>query len=177
MTESKSPVIYEPSTDTMAIEIRPWPGGEGEGYGGKDAGPDLVIHYTPDGEPWMWEIENASTHPEHIVAALTELRHLSAHTQQQLHTIKFVKPSDAARLYLGFDDDGTADQVLVDLSPLLAQGGVFEPLRDPAIFQRMKIGPNGRALVWHVGDDVVDLGADALWLMAHPDQATPGVSG
>ena len=74
MNESKSPVLYEPSTDTMAVEIIPWPGGLGEKYGGEDAGPDLVIHYTPDGAPWLWEIEHASQHPEHIVAALAELR-------------------------------------------------------------------------------------------------------
>jgi hypothetical protein len=73
----KSPVVYEPSTDTMSIEIRPWPGGAGEQAGGEDAGPDLVIHYAPDGAPWLWEIEHASTHPEHIAAALTELRRLS----------------------------------------------------------------------------------------------------
>jgi hypothetical protein len=74
MTEGKSPVVYEPSTDTMAIEIRPWPDGEGEAYGGEDAGPDLVIHYAPDGAPWLWEIEHASQHPEHIVAGLAALR-------------------------------------------------------------------------------------------------------
>jgi len=84
MTESKSPVFYEPSTDTMAIEIRPWPGGENEKAGGEDAGPDLVIHYAPDGEPWLWEIESASTHPEHIVAALVELRRLSARRADRL---------------------------------------------------------------------------------------------
>jgi uncharacterized protein YodC (DUF2158 family) len=74
MTESKGPVVYEPSTDTMAVEIRPWPGGEDEKYGGEDAGPDLVIHYAPDGTPWLWEIEHASMHPEHIVAAFAALR-------------------------------------------------------------------------------------------------------
>jgi hypothetical protein len=72
---SESPVFYEPSTDTMAIEIRPWPGGE-DGSLGYDAGPDLVIHDAPDGAPWLWEIEHASTHPEHIAAALAELRRL-----------------------------------------------------------------------------------------------------
>jgi hypothetical protein len=78
MTEDKSPVFYEPMTDTMAIEIRPWPGGEGEKNGGEDAGPDLVIHYAPDGAPWLWEIESASQHPEHIAAALVEMRRLAA---------------------------------------------------------------------------------------------------
>jgi hypothetical protein len=168
MTEGKSPVVYEPSTDTMAIELRPWPGGEGEAYGGEDAGPDLVIHYAPDGAPWLWEIEHASEHPEHIAAALTELRRLRAHTQ--LHWIKFVTPYDAARLYLGFDGAGTAGQVLVDLSPLLAQGGAFEPLRDPARFAGAEVGPGGHTLLWRVGEDVVELCADALWLMAHPNE-------
>lgn len=74
MTE---PVIrYFPDTDTMAIEVRPWPGGIGdrENVGGEDAGEDLVIHYAADGEPWLWEIEHASAHPEHIAAALDQLR-------------------------------------------------------------------------------------------------------
>jgi len=35
---------------------------------------DLVIHYATDGEPWLWEIEHASAHPEHIVAALGQIR-------------------------------------------------------------------------------------------------------
>jgi uncharacterized protein YuzE len=74
MTE---PVIrYFPDTDTMAIEIRPWPGetGDRQNVGGEDAGEDLVIHYAADGEPWLWEIEHASAHPEHIAAALDRLR-------------------------------------------------------------------------------------------------------
>jgi hypothetical protein len=62
---SESPVYYDAASDMMQVELRPWPGGEGENYGGEDAGPGLVIHYAPDGTPWMWEIENASTHPEH----------------------------------------------------------------------------------------------------------------
>ena len=43
-------------------------------YGGEDAGEDLVIHYRPDGLPYEWEIEHASRHPEHIAAALMQLR-------------------------------------------------------------------------------------------------------
>jgi uncharacterized protein YuzE len=75
---SPDPVIrYFPETDTMAIELRPWPEAPGagtNGVGGEDAGADLVIHYAPDGEPWLWEIEHASAHPEHIAAALGQIR-------------------------------------------------------------------------------------------------------
>jgi len=76
------PVIrYYPDTDTMAIEIRPWPedeGGDPGKVGGEDAGEDLVIHYARDGQPWLWEIEHASVHPEHIAAALEQIRRRSA---------------------------------------------------------------------------------------------------
>jgi uncharacterized protein YuzE len=72
------PVIrYYPDSDTMAIEIRRWPeGSDGDrnAIGGEEAGDDLVIHYAADGEPWLWEIEHASAHPEHIAAALARIR-------------------------------------------------------------------------------------------------------
>jgi hypothetical protein len=96
MTESKSPVVYEPTTDTMAVEIRPWPGGTGEGYGGQDAGPDLVIHYAPDGEPWLYEIEHASEHPEHIAAALREI-HYSEGTDRRRRASAAVASLEEAR--------------------------------------------------------------------------------
>jgi hypothetical protein len=49
---TKSPVGWEPvrycvDTDTMAIEVRPWPGQPDELGEGEDAGLDLVIHYYP----------------------------------------------------------------------------------------------------------------------------------
>ena len=70
-----------PETDTMAIELRPWPstGDNQAPLGGEDAGEDLVVHYAPDGEPWLWEIEHASEHPEHIAAALAQIRGLVLH--------------------------------------------------------------------------------------------------
>lgn len=74
-------IRYYPETDTMAIEIRPWPTGQDNDpseIGGEDAGEDLVIHYAGDGEPWLWEIEHASAHPEHIAAALDQIRRRSA---------------------------------------------------------------------------------------------------
>jgi hypothetical protein len=155
----------------MAIEVRPWPGQPGEPGEGEDAGLDLVIHYYPgDGEPWLWEIEHASQHPEHIAAALREMRS----RQSKLHTIKEIKffgPGDA-RLLLSFDDDDRPEfHDMVDLSPTIAQGGVFERLRDPNIFLSAEIVQDRRTLMWRVGkseDDVIALSADALWLMKLP---------
>ena len=78
MTMNSGPVIrYYPETDTMAIELRPWPEerrSDRSQVGGEDSGEDLVIHYAPDGDPWLWEIEHASAHPEHIAAALVQIR-------------------------------------------------------------------------------------------------------
>jgi hypothetical protein len=75
------PVSYCVETDTMAIEIRPWAGQEDDDGIARDAGVDLVIHYAPDGAPWLWEnreIEHASRHPEYIAAAMIELRRQGA---------------------------------------------------------------------------------------------------
>lgn len=74
-------IRYYPETDTLAIEIRDWPEGQDgdpDAIGGQDAGEDLVIHYAVDGQPWLWEIEHASAHPEHIAAALDQIRRRSA---------------------------------------------------------------------------------------------------
>jgi hypothetical protein len=174
MTKSSSdwePVRYCVDTDTMAIELRPWPGQPGEAGEGEDAGLGLVIHYYPgDGKPWLWEIEHASEHPEHIAAALREMRS-GQPKPHMISSLKFFGFGDA-RLMLSFDDEPRGEfHNMVDLSPLLAQGGVLEPLRDPKIFERVQIGPGGRTLVWRVGegkDDIVDLSADVLWPMKRP---------
>ena len=178
---TKSPVGWEPvryfvDTDTMAIEVRPWPGQPGESGEGEDAGPDLVIHYYPgDGKPWLWEIEHASQHPEHIAAALMEMRvwHSKRHTIKE---IKFFGRGDA-RLLLSFDDDRRPEyHSMVDLSSVIALVGVFQRLQDPNIFLSGEIGPDRRALIWRVGegeDDVVTLSADELWLMKKPFDPSP----
>jgi hypothetical protein len=70
-------IRYYPETDTMAIELRPYPGsagGDAAQVGGQDEAVDLVVHYAADGAPWLWEIEHASAHPEHIAAALEQIR-------------------------------------------------------------------------------------------------------
>ena len=108
-----------------------------------------------------------------------QLKRLPARPQrpETRHTITGVKAyGTGGRLLLRFDDDDRAEPTdLVDLAAMLAQGGVFEPLRDPNLFMAVEIGPHGRSVVWHVGEDVVALCADALWLMAHPnaDPAQP----
>jgi len=74
-------ISYTPETDTLAVELRPWPEsgvGDGSEIGGEDAGEDLVIHYAGDGRPWLWGIEHTSKHSEQIAAALDELRRRSA---------------------------------------------------------------------------------------------------
>lgn len=75
---SDNPVIYDPVTDTLRVELRPWPGGSATdpAAGGEDAAEDLVIHYGPDGRPWAREIEHASRHMELVGEALRTLREL-----------------------------------------------------------------------------------------------------
>ena len=87
----------------------------------------------------------------------------------ELHTITRVKLWNPEKfsLLLGFDQ---GEEAVVDLSSIFAQGGVVEPVRDPKRFATVEIGERGRTLFWREGEDIVDLCADALWLMAHPDR-------
>jgi hypothetical protein len=88
--------------------------------------------------------------------------------------IRWVKPlpQHPGRLQVCFED-GTAP--VLDLSHILAQAGVFEPLRgamqeDRERFSAVEVGARGRTLEWRVGEDIIGLCADALWLMAHPEE-------
>jgi len=93
----------------------------------------------------------------------------------KLHTIKELKPYGPRdwRILLRFDDDDRPSfHDEVDLSSMMASGGVFDQVRDK--FMSVEIGPGGRTLFWRIGegeDDIVDLCADALWLMAHPEES------
>lgn len=55
------------------------------------------------------------------------------------------------RLRLTFGD-GTVGTV--DLAGLLDAGPVFEPLRDPEYFARVRVDPDGGTIVWPNGADV-----------------------
>jgi Protein of unknown function (DUF2442) len=82
----------------------------------------------------------------------------------ELHTITKATPLEVGRLELVFDDGVAAT---VDLSAMLAIGGVFEALRDPPLWAAVEIADRGRALVWHLaGGEDIDLCADALYLTA-----------
>ena len=82
-----------------------------------------------------------------------------------LHTITWIKPFSGGGLNLTFDDKPEIESV--DLSATLEQGGVFEPLRDQALFGTAEIGPNRRAVLWRISDRVIELSADDLWQMVH----------
>jgi hypothetical protein len=48
-------------------------------------------------------------------------------------------------VHVRFEDETTAD---VDLSYLLEYGGVFEPLKDPAVFRELRVDPEAGTIVW-----------------------------
>jgi Protein of unknown function (DUF2442) len=83
----------------------------------------------------------------------------------KLRTIQNAAPLPAGRIRLTWDD---GSESVVDLAPLLAKGGVFAFLADPAAFNAVAVGERGRTLVWRDPEgDEVDLCADALWRLAH----------
>jgi hypothetical protein len=83
----------------------------------------------------------------------------------KLRTIQSAKPLPASRVELVWDD-GT--ESVVNLAPVLSQGGVFAFLADPAAFNAVAVGPRGRTLAWRDPEgDELDLCADALWRLAH----------
>jgi Protein of unknown function (DUF2283) len=73
------PVPYDPETDTLLVELRPWPAAApaevNDQVGGEDAEQGLVVHYGPDGRPHAFEIEHVSERPDLVARALSALRH------------------------------------------------------------------------------------------------------
>jgi hypothetical protein len=53
----KEPVLYDPETDTLLVEIRPWPAASAaeinEEVGGEEADEGLVVYFGPDGKPTL----------------------------------------------------------------------------------------------------------------------------
>jgi Protein of unknown function (DUF2442) len=61
------------------------------------------------------------------------------------------EPVDGHMVHVRFDDGTAAD---VDLSYLLEYGGVFEPLRDPAYFRRLRADDQAGTIVWPNDADI-----------------------
>ena len=91
----------------------------------------------------------------------------------KLHKIKRAAPDDLAayslKMWIEFDDDPKAVVDLAETSPwaaCLTRCAIASGLR------RSRSPMMGARLLWRTGpavEDIVDLCADALWLMAHPE--------
>jgi hypothetical protein len=77
------------------------------------------------------------------------------------------------RLYIRFED---GVQGVVDLTSALSFRGVFEPLRDPAYFARVRVDPDLGSVVWPNG---ADLDPDVLYgrITGRPVMEEQGIIG
>jgi hypothetical protein len=79
-------------------------------------------------------------------------------------------PESGYEVRVRFDDGLTAR---VDLSYLLEYGGVFEPLRDPAFFRRLRADAEAGTIVW---PNEADIAPETLYLHAQRQAGTAGAS-
>ncbi len=67
---------------------------------------------------------------------------------------------DRPRVAIAWDD---GKKTTIDMTAMIARGGIFRPLRDPAVFGTARIGYCGRSLIWSgVDGEEIDFCADAL---------------
>jgi hypothetical protein len=78
-------------------------------------------------------------------------------TAETLRTITGVELDGAERLNLTWSDGREAR---IDLTAAL-RDPAFKALKDPSLFQKVKIGDWGHSLAW---PDGTEMGADSLWL-------------
>ena len=74
--------------------------------------------------------------------------------------LKRATASDGHTVHVRFEDGLSAD---VDLSYLLDYGGVFEPLRDPAYFRRLRADSEAGTIVW---PNQADIAPETLYARA-----------
>ena len=67
------------------------------------------------------------------------------------------RPLEPFNVWLRFTD---GKEGVVDLGDLFSRGGVFEPLRDPAEFAKVRVDHETGTIVW---PDEVDLDPDGLY--------------
>lgn len=77
------------------------------------------------------------------------------------------KASDDYTVYVRFEDGLDAH---VDLSHLLDYGGVFEPLRDPAYFRRLRADSEAGTIVW---PNQADIAPETLYARAQLSASSP----
>ncbi|HDN80823.1 MAG TPA: DUF2442 domain-containing protein [Chloroflexi bacterium] len=78
-----------------------------------------------------------------------------------MHFVKDVKYVSDYKLLLTFEDGSVK---LVDLEPYL-DGEIFEPLKDPAFFKKVRVDPDLDTIVW---DNGADLSPDFLYEIGVP---------
>jgi hypothetical protein len=84
--------------------------------------------------------------------------------KSEFKRISQVEPLPDFVLRLTFDDGWAGT---VDFAPVIAKGGIFAFMDDPAAFATVQIGERGRSLVWIDPEgDEVDFCADALRMQA-----------
>jgi hypothetical protein len=77
------------------------------------------------------------------------------------------RPLDAYVARVRFEDGIAAD---LDLSYLLDYGGVFDPLRDPGYFRRLRADREAGTIVWPNGADIAP---ETLYAHAQRRAAAP----
>jgi hypothetical protein len=75
------------------------------------------------------------------------------------------KPSEGYTVHVRFEDGLAAD---VDLSYLLDYGGVFEPLRDPEYFRRLRADAQAGTIIW---PNEADIAPETLYAHAQKHAA------
>ncbi|MGH9379507.1 MAG: DUF2442 domain-containing protein [Thermoanaerobaculia bacterium] len=69
--------------------------------------------------------------------------------KHEIHTVTRFERIGTYALRVEFED-GTAQEI--DFEPVLV-GGIFAPLRDPAVFNQVRLDPEAATLVWPTGAD------------------------
>jgi predicted XRE-type DNA-binding protein len=80
-----------------------------------------------------------------------------------MHKILTATPKPQHHVYLEYDDGAS---FLIDLTPLIQEGTVFQVLEDSKMFNTLEIGARGRCIRWN---DMLELDADALRILSTPE--------
>jgi hypothetical protein len=69
-------------------------------------------------------------------------------------------PTEGYLVHVRFEDGTDAD---IDLGYLAKRGGVFEPLRDPDYFRKLRVYPEGQTIFW---PNEADIAPETLYARA-----------